>query len=217
MFWFGLISSPQHLEKAFGEDYMAPLKNLTRSSGTHSHLFVCTPTHILTSHSLFPLFSLSPFIPHTYHFLLSSFHPQGWPRVTKMDAITYYLDIQNSKFNFAPVGAAIDSHRAWESLMLGTIPILYDTTLNPVFDGLPALILRNITQATPSFLHRTYRDMREREYEWERLFGFYWIMRVRRATYAGGVNSLGYSYRPSSAYQSFVSFFRNLFGKRGFM
>ena len=67
--------------------------------------------------------------------------------------------------------------------MLGTIPIVHDTTINAIFEGLPALILPDITVTNEAFLEEMYEKMRGREYDWDRLFGFYWILKVRRATY----------------------------------
>ncbi len=143
------------MEKTFGTSYVQEVKNLTVAQGIFIDIFIS--------------------------FLLSDV--PGWPRVIKYDALYFFTDIRKAKFNFAPVGAAIDSHRAWESIMLGTIPIVHDTTLNGIFEGLPALILPDITVTNQTFLEDMYVKMKSKEYDWNRLFGFYWIMKVRRATY----------------------------------
>lgn len=169
---------------SFGESFTSMVKNLTRKTGI----------------SFLILFFLS---------LLSCVISSGWPRVIKLDAMSFYSDIQQSKFSFAPVGAAIDSHRTWESLMLGTIPIVFQTPLDPLFEGLPVVILRNVTDATPAYLKRIYPSLRTRTYEWEKLFGFYWILRIRDAT-DWTRRHMKYSYPPQSFASRAYTFLQSL-------
>eukprot|EP00009_Paramoeba_aestuarina_P011403 CAMPEP_0201540982 /NCGR_PEP_ID=MMETSP0161_2-20130828/71235_1 /ASSEMBLY_ACC=CAM_ASM_000251 /TAXON_ID=180227 /ORGANISM="Neoparamoeba aestuarina, Strain SoJaBio B1-5/56/2" /LENGTH=157 /DNA_ID=CAMNT_0047948485 /DNA_START=909 /DNA_END=1379 /DNA_ORIENTATION=- len=95
-----------------------------------------------------------------------------WPNVIKHDAITYFEDIRNAKFCLSPTGAAIDSHRAWETLLLGGIPIVHDTPLNSLFDNLPVVILRNqsLANLNEAYLNRIYRKLHtpfaSRAYHW---------------------------------------------------
>jgi len=111
-----------------------------------------------------------------------------YPIIQKYDAISYFEELRSAKFGLAPTGAAIDSHRAWETLLLGTIPIVHDTTLNSLFDGLPVVILKDnkLVDLTPGVLMKRYRAIVAKGggvYDWEKLYAFYWLKKVRMATY----------------------------------
>jgi hypothetical protein len=131
-----------HIEKEFGEEYLADVRNLTQKG--------------------------------------------KWPNLIKLDAISYFEDTKASRFSFAPTGAAIDSHRAWETLLLGSIPILHETTLDPLFEHLPAVFLpqNDPSPITPAYLKKEYFHIRAdpSKYDWESLYGFYWLIKIRQAT-----------------------------------
>lgn len=55
----------------------------------------------------------------------------------------YMKILKKYKFSISPPGRGIDAHRTWESLMVGTIPIISETTLNKVFEKLPVIILKD--------------------------------------------------------------------------
>ena len=71
--------------------------------------------------------------------------------------------------------------------MLGGIPILHDTTLNELYEDLPVMFLpqNNLDILTEKELHKVYdRVMSNLDtFNWEKLFGFYWLKEVRRSTY----------------------------------
>eukprot|EP00808_Paulinella_micropora_P021820 g8742.t1 len=49
-------------------------------------------------------------------------------------------------FALAPRGNGLDTHRFWEMLFLGTIPVVESSSLDPLYTGLPVLILKQWTQ-----------------------------------------------------------------------
>eukprot|EP00808_Paulinella_micropora_P000214 g5650.t1 len=49
-------------------------------------------------------------------------------------------------FALAPRGNGLDTHRFWEMLFLGTIPVVESSSLDPLYTDLPVLVLRNWTQ-----------------------------------------------------------------------
>ena len=48
----------------------------------------------------------------------------------------------------SPFGGGLDCHRTWEALALRTIPILHSSPLDPLFEGLPVLIVQSWSDVT---------------------------------------------------------------------
>jgi hypothetical protein len=51
-------------------------------------------------------------------------------------------------FVACPHGDEWDSHRAWEALLLGSIPIVRSSALDPLYAGLPVVIVREWAEVT---------------------------------------------------------------------
>jgi hypothetical protein len=56
------------------------------------------------------------------------------------------------KFIISPHGNGIDCHRTWEALVLGCIPIMKSSPLNPMFEGLPVLIVNEWSEITQELM-----------------------------------------------------------------
>lgn len=54
----------------------------------------------------------------------------------------YITTLKKYKFSASPPGRGIDTHRTWESLMVGTIPIIIHTTQDHLFENLPVIIIK---------------------------------------------------------------------------
>ncbi len=59
-------------------------------------------------------------------------------------------------FQISPHGIGLDYFRTWESLALGTIPIVKASTLDPLYadNGLPVVRVRSWSEITPENLER---------------------------------------------------------------
>ena len=59
-------------------------------------------------------------------------------------------------FEVSPRGNGLDCFRTWEALLLGTIPIVRASTLDPLFadEALPVVVVREWTEITPENLAR---------------------------------------------------------------
>lgn len=51
-------------------------------------------------------------------------------------------------FEASPRGNSIDCHRTWEALILGTIPIVASTPLDPLYEGLPVAVVEDWPEIT---------------------------------------------------------------------
>lgn len=66
----------------------------------------------------------------------------------KVDYFTYLKHIENSKFVLCPRGNGLDTHRFYESILMGAIPIVENSTLFPIY-------LKSTTLVVPSFENLT--------------------------------------------------------------
>ncbi len=86
----------------------------------------------------------------------------------------YLLDLAQSQFVLSPRGNGLDSHRLWESLLMGSIPIVKTSALDAVYDGLPVLVVNQWEEITPELLQAKYTEISQTTWAQERLFLPYW-------------------------------------------
>lgn len=79
----------------------------------------------------------------------------------------------------ASTGRGLDTHRTWEALSLGTIPIVLRNSLDPLYTHLPVMVIGGLEDLTPKKVHEFYASVRRRVEEgtigWERATAFYWV------------------------------------------
>ncbi|KAG2422781.1 hypothetical protein HXX76_015801 [Chlamydomonas incerta] len=86
---------------------------------------------------------------------------------------TYEQTAQHA-FVLAPEGAGPDTYRAWETLYLGSYPVVMSNSLDSEYVGLPVLVVESIHELTEERLWRTYNAFRARQWNYERLYmGYY--------------------------------------------
>jgi hypothetical protein len=88
--------------------------------------------------------------------------------------ITWKL-MSSYKFIVSPHGNGLDCHRTWEALILDCIPIVRTSPLDPMFQGLPVLIVQNWSDIT-----RTLLDNFQPDYSrMEKLSLEYWLKKFK--------------------------------------
>ncbi len=65
---------------------------------------------------------------------------------------TYLQQIGNAKFVLSPPGNGLDCHRTWEALLMGAIPIMLTSTLDPLFSKTRSIIIDDWSKLTQNFL-----------------------------------------------------------------
>ncbi|CAF1204085.1 unnamed protein product, partial [Didymodactylos carnosus] len=95
-----------------------------------------------------------------------------------MNLWSLYVHIARSKFVISPPGKGLDCHRTWETLYLGSIPIVLSTTIDSLFQRLPVVIVKNYEQITLEFLQKTYENMFKQKFDYSRLYKQYWQQRI---------------------------------------
>lgn len=86
-----------------------------------------------------------------------------------------YLDnIYNHPFVVCPEGNGIDTHRVWECLYMGTIPVVIRNINNSYYTDLPILFLDSWEQMEEKFLHDKYFEIKEKRWNLDKLHFEYW-------------------------------------------
>jgi hypothetical protein len=87
----------------------------------------------------------------------------------------YLKDLASTRFVLSPRGNGLDCHRTWEALYLKAIPIVISSTLDPLFEDLPVLIIQDWSEVTEDFLMQKYEEFKGRTYNFEKLETSYWF------------------------------------------
>lgn len=74
----------------------------------------------------------------------------------------FYKDIQSHRFVMSPPGAGPDCHRHWESMALGSIPVVLRSLATRILDDMPALQLNSWEELTEDRLNRAWEELSPR-------------------------------------------------------
>ncbi|CAF5114087.1 unnamed protein product, partial [Rotaria sp. Silwood1] len=94
-----------------------------------------------------------------------------------------YIYSRNREYAFwlSPRGNGIDCHRTWEALYLDAIPIVWNSSLNILYEDLPVIIIQNDTEITETFLREKLHEISMKKYHqmnqvyrFEKLRNAYW-------------------------------------------
>lgn len=86
----------------------------------------------------------------------------------------YLNNIYNHPFVVCPEGNGIDTHRVWECLYVGTIPVVAKNINNSFYEDLPILFLDSWEQMEEKFLYDSYMQIRSKYWNLEKLEFEYW-------------------------------------------
>jgi len=93
---------------------------------------------------------------------------------------TYLEEMYHHKFVISPESCCADSHRTWEAMYLGSIPIVQKTSGMSWFDDLPILQVDDICTLTKEFLEEKYYEMMTKEYDLDKLKLSYWLNMIKK-------------------------------------
>lgn len=85
-----------------------------------------------------------------YRDSLFFFEPEQCPRFNT------WVNQAKYQFVLSPFGGGYDCHRTWEAIALGCVPIIRTSILDPLFEGLPVLIVKSWDDITPELLTETF-------------------------------------------------------------
>lgn len=110
----------------------------------------------------------------TQHFLR-----MGFPFWRVKSFGSYLKDLSQSVFVISPPGNGLDCHRTWEALLMGCYPVVKSSTLNPLYEGLPVVIVEEWSEVTEEFLEEKYAELSQKQWPREPLYAPYWFNKVR--------------------------------------
>lgn len=96
----------------------------------------------------------------------------------------HLFEVAQSKFVLCPSGLGFDTYRLWETLLLGSIPIVESNAgMDRTYARLPVLVVQDYSQVTPKLLEEMYPCFERYipEYRYEHLTQSYWLDLVDRA------------------------------------
>lgn len=108
----------------------------------------------------------------------------------------YLKDIASSKFILSPFGGGIDCYRTWETLYIAeaqyleneeisSVPVVQTSDLNPLYEGLPVIVIKDWNEVTEEFLNQKYKELQGKKYNFEKIHAKYWrdLIYSKRADY----------------------------------
>lgn len=81
----------------------------------------------------------------------------------------------NYKYVIEPFGRCFDGYRLWESLCVGTVPIVFSSPIKELYEDLPILVIDSFEQIDEKYLNEQYEKIINRtDYKFEKLYIDYW-------------------------------------------
>jgi len=93
----------------------------------------------------------------------------------------FVAQVLRSRFVLCPSGLGWDTSRIWETLTLGSIPIVeYSEGWHTVLDDLPVLFVTNFEEVTPALLATAYPELLSRceSFDYGKLTRAWWVSRI---------------------------------------
>lgn len=95
--------------------------------------------------------------------------------IQTMDGWLNYLHtIKQSKFVLCPPGNGVDTHRLWETLYMGSIPITTNHKTYETCEDLPVLFVEKWEDINESFLNEKFEIFKRKTFKLEKLKLSYW-------------------------------------------
>ncbi len=91
----------------------------------------------------------------------------------------YKRQLDNHKFILCPMGNGIDTHRLWESLYHGIIPIVESHNQYKTLSDLPALVVPSFKEITEEFLTEKFIEISNKKFNFDKLNTNWWINFIR--------------------------------------
>jgi len=172
---------PKIIRMPIGLDYHSTqdIRNMHITPGQHDNMLkdivhFAKPTHerLLACYA-------------NFHFEINR-HPDRQDAVNKIPAnlvfyesarterMTSYKNQSQFAFVVSPHGAGLDCHRTWEALIIGCIPIVKTSGLDPLYADLPVLVVNDWTEVTQEKLQYTIADFKTKTFNYDKLKLDYW-------------------------------------------
>jgi hypothetical protein len=111
---------------------------------------------------------------------LDFFRPRSYAHLADFKPPAEYLEeMKRYRYVVNPPGNGLDCHRTWEALMLGCVPIMKYSMLDPMFENLPVILINDWSEVTEEFLDQKSKEMAGKKYKMEKIYADYWISLIK--------------------------------------
>lgn len=112
-------------------------------------------------------------------YLNETFKDEEWVKVGEIDNSVlgrsqFLRDIKSSKFVFCPRGNGIDTHRIWETLYMGSFPIVKYEIAHHLFTDLPILFVKDWKEINKEYLEEKFQEYINKDWNLEKLKFDFW-------------------------------------------
>ena len=113
--------------------------------------------------------------------LYELFLNKDWAKLdqTKIDKKIYLENILNINFTLTPHGNGRDTHRFWESLYSGSIPVVKDHIAYSYAKDLPVLFVKDYKEVTQEKLIKFLNETNENDFNLQKLNFNYWRSEIK--------------------------------------
>ena len=94
----------------------------------------------------------------------------------------FLKELRNHKFVLCPRGNGVDTHRLWETLYMGSIPIVKKDIAVNDFNDLPILFVDDWTDLNEIMLEEKYKEITMGKWNMEKLKFSYWKKKIIEAS-----------------------------------
>ncbi len=105
-------------------------------------------------------------------------------KAKRLPFLDYMKEMAHFKFTLSPRGYGPDSYRNWEAMLVGSIPIVHTSHLDPLYEDLPILIIHDWKEITEEYLERKWHEMTSKKFTIEKLFMEYWWKKIEEVRQA---------------------------------
>ena len=96
---------------------------------------------------------------------------------------TYYDDLRKHRFVLCPRGNGIDTHRMWETIYAGRIPIVLRSINTSFYEDYPILIVDDYRQITENMLQSQYEKISNMKFDIDKLTVEWWLNKIKESYY----------------------------------
>lgn len=120
--------------------------------------------------------------PHLRTWIYDYFETNNWCTVDEpnLSLDQYRNKLDNHKFILCPRGNGIDTHRLWESLYHGIIPIVEDHIHYSCLKGLPVLVVKSFKEISENFLIEQLDEISKKPFNMDKLNISWWINFIKQ-------------------------------------
>ena len=121
---------------------------------------------------------------HERQYIFEKFRDNDWVTTSKsvhtiQGRERYLMEIKSHEYVFCPRGNGVDTHRLWETLYMGSIPILKRHVAYDDFSDFPICFVDNWDDVTETFLRDQLPIIKNVKFDTRKLTVKYWIDKIK--------------------------------------